>query len=81
VRKIGSGGFCATPKYVKLELSLRRIIYIPREFTDDPRLTALARDHEAKHAGADAKALDIVRPAIESAVRVALRRATTDGNA
>ena len=79
VRKIGSGGFCATPEYVKLELSLRRIIYIPREFADDPCLTSLARDHEAKHA--DAKALDIGRPAMESAVQEAVRYATTHANA
>ncbi len=81
VRRIGRGGLCATPKHVKLKLALVRIIYIPREFTDDPCLTALARDHEAKHADADAKAPDIARPAIESAVREAVRRATMDPNA
>jgi len=81
VRKIGTGGFCATPEYAKLKLSLGRIIYIPREFIDDPCLRSLARDHEAKHADADAKALDIARPAIESTLQEALRRATTDANA
>jgi hypothetical protein len=74
VRKIGTAGSCATLKYAKLELSLGRIIYIPREFTDDPCLRSLARDHEAKQADADAKALDIARPAVELAVQEALPR-------
>jgi hypothetical protein len=69
VRKIGTGRFCAAPKYAKLKLSLGRIIYIPRELTDDRCLRSLVRDHEAKHADADAKALDIARPAIEAAVQ------------
>jgi hypothetical protein len=81
VRNIGTGGFCATLKYAKLKLSLGRIIYIPREFTDDPCLRSLARDHEAKHADADAKALNIARPAVELAVQDALRHATSDANA
>jgi hypothetical protein len=81
VRKIGTGRFCASPKYAKLKLSLGRMIYIPREFTDDPCLRSLVRDHEAKHADADAKALDIARPAIEAAVQEALRRANKGANA
>ena len=81
VRKNGPDGFCATPEYVTLELSLRRVIYIPREFADDRCLTSLALDHEAKHADADAKALDIARPAIEAALQDAVRRATSDAKA
>jgi hypothetical protein len=77
VRQTAAGVFCVTPKYVTLKLVLERIVYIPREFTGDSCLAALARDHEAKHADAEAKALDTVRPALETAVREAVHRAAT----
>ena len=78
VRQAGAGRFCATPKYVTLKLGLERIIYIPHEFADDPCLSSLAHDHEAKHADSDIKAFEIARPALESAVRMAVSRATTE---
>jgi hypothetical protein len=77
VRRIGADRFCATPKYVTLIMELERIIHIPREFADDPCLAALARDHEAKHAGADATALDHFRPSLGAALREAVRHATS----
>jgi hypothetical protein len=77
LRRIGVDRFCATPKYVTLIMEHDRTIHIPREFADDPCLAALARDHEAKHAGADATALDRFRPSLGAAVREAVRRATS----
>ena len=77
VRQTAARVFCVTPKYVTLKLALERIIYIPREFTSDPCLVALARDHETKHADTEAKALDTARPALETAVREAVRRVAT----
>jgi hypothetical protein len=76
-RQIGSGHFCSAPKCVTLIVALDRIIYIPREFADDPCLAALARDHEAKHAGSDAAALDHFRPSLSSTVREAVHRASS----
>jgi hypothetical protein len=77
LRRVGADRVCATPKYVTLIMELDRTIHIPREFADDPCLAALARDHEAKHAGADATALDRFRPSLGTAVREAVRRATS----
>ena len=77
VLRIGADRFCATPKYVTLIMQLERFIHIPREFADDPCLAALARDHEAKHAGAEAAALDHFRPSLGAALREAVRRATS----
>ena len=76
VRTIAAGRVCATPNYVTLKLTLDRIIFIPREFADDPCLKSLSQDHEAKHADADAKALDGARPTFEAAVRTAIDRGT-----
>jgi hypothetical protein len=72
VQEEGSDRFCATPKYVTLTIQLDRDIHIPREFSGDPCLVALARDHEAKHADADTKALDRSRPLLLSAIRAAV---------
>jgi hypothetical protein len=77
LRRVGAGRFCATPKYVTVIIELDRIIHIPREFADDPCLAALARDHEAKHAGADATAFDHFRPSLGPVVGEAVRRATS----
>ena len=77
LRRVGADRFCATPKYVTLVMELDRIIHVPREFADDPCLAALARDHEAKHAGADATALDHFRPSLGAALREAVRHATS----
>jgi len=77
LQKIGTGRLCATPKYVTLIMALDRIIWIPREFADDPCLAELARNHEEKHAAADAMALDHFRPSLGSAVGAAVRRATS----
>jgi hypothetical protein len=73
VRQLTPDRFCATPKYVTLTVQLDRVIHIPREFVDDPCLAALARDHEAKHADADAMALDRSRSSLLSAIREAVR--------
>ena len=78
VRETAPGHFCATPKYITLRLTLDRIIYIPREFADDPCLRSLTTDHESKHADADAEALSGARPALESAARNAVRRSTME---
>jgi hypothetical protein len=77
LRRIEADRFCATPRYVTLIMELDRIIHIPREFADDPCLADLARGHEAKHAGADATALDRFLPSLRAAVREAVRRATS----
>jgi hypothetical protein len=58
IRQVARDRFCATPKYVSLAVQHDRAIHIPREFVSDPCLAALARDHEAKHAEADAIAVD-----------------------
>jgi hypothetical protein len=76
LQRVGTDRLCATPKYVTLIMTLDRIIWNPREFVDDPCLAGLARDHEEKHAAADAAALDHFRPSLGSAVGVAVRRAT-----
>src|SRR5262249_23741860 len=68
--------FCAAPKYVTLTAQLDRTIHIPREFVGDPCLAALARDHEAKHADADAMAFDRSRSSLLSAIREAVRANT-----
>jgi hypothetical protein len=77
IRQLARDQFCATPKYVSLTVQLDRAIHIPREFVDDPCLAALARDHEAKHAEADAIALDDARSSLLSAIRQAVRANTT----
>jgi hypothetical protein len=70
--------FCSTPRYVTLVVQVDRIIYIPQEFAADPCLAVLAREHETRHADAEAKALDHARPALLTAIRKALNRATID---
>jgi hypothetical protein len=77
IRQLARDRFCATPKYVSLALQHDRAIHIPREFVGDPCLAALARDHEAKHAEADAKAVDHTRSYLYSAIREAVRANTT----
>jgi hypothetical protein len=77
IRQLAPDRFCATPKYVSLTVQLDRAIHIPREFVGDPCLAALARDHEAKHAEADATALDHSRSPLLSAIRQAVRANTT----
>src|SRR5215471_8602542 len=69
IRQLAPDRFCATPKYVSLTGQLDRAIHIPREFVDDPCLAALAPDHEAKHAVADATAFDHARSLLSSAIR------------
>jgi len=76
IRQLAPDRFCATPKYVSLTGQLDRAIHIPREFVDDPCLAALARDHETKHAVADATAFDHARSPLSSAIRVAVRANT-----
>jgi hypothetical protein len=76
IRQLASDLFCATPKYVTLTAQLDRAIHIPREFLGDPCLAALARDHEAKHADADAIPLDRSRSSLLSAIREAVRAST-----
>jgi len=76
IRQLAPDRFCATPKYVSLTGQLDRAIHIPREFVDDPCLAALARDHEAKHAVADATAFDHARSPLSSAIRAAVRANT-----
>jgi hypothetical protein len=78
VRETKISRFCATPQYVTLNFKFERIIYIPREFVDDPCLVTLAHDHEAKHAESDVTALGTARPTFEGAVRMAVRRATRE---
>jgi hypothetical protein len=77
IRQLAPDRFCATPKYVTLTGQLDRAIHIPREFVGDPCLAALARDHEAKHARADAIAFDRSRSSLSSAIREAARANTT----
>lgn len=77
IRQLAPDRFCATPKYVSLTVQLDRAIHIPREFVGDPCLAACARDHEAKHAEADAIALDHSRSPLLSAIRPAVRANTT----
>jgi hypothetical protein len=77
IRQLARDRFCATPKYVSLTVQLDRAIHIPREFVGDPCLAALAGDHEAKHAEADAIALDHSRSSLLSAIRQAVRANTT----
>jgi hypothetical protein len=76
IRQLAPDRFCATPKYVSLTVQHDRAIHIPREFVGDPCLVALARDHEAKHADADAIALDRSRSSLLSAIREAARANT-----
>jgi len=76
IRQLAPDRFCATPKYVSLTGQLDRAIHIPREFVDDPCLAALARDHEAKHAVADATAFEHARSLLSSAIRAAVRANT-----
>ena len=76
IRQLAPNRLCATPKYVSLTGQLDRAIHIPREFVDDPCLAALARDHEAKHAVADATAFDHARSPLSSAIRAAVRANT-----
>lgn len=76
IRQLAPDRFCTTPKYVTLTVQLDRAIHIPREFVGDPCLAALARDHEAKHANADAVALDRSRSSLLSAIREAVRANT-----
>jgi hypothetical protein len=76
IRQPARGRFCATPKYVSLTVHHDRAIHIPREFVGDPCLAALARDHEAKHAEADAIAVDHSRSSLVSAIRHAVRANT-----
>jgi len=76
IRQLASDRFCATPEYVSLTGQLDRAIHIPREFVDDPCLAALTRDHEAKHAVADATAFDHARSSLSSAIRAAVRANT-----
>jgi hypothetical protein len=76
IRQLAPDRFCATPKYVSLTVQLDRAIHIPREFVGDPCLAALARDHEAKHADADAIALDHSRSSLMFAIREAVRAGT-----
>ena len=78
VREIKTGHFCATPQYVTVKLGLERIIYVPREFADDPCLVALAHDHEAKHAESDVTTLGTARPTFEGVARAAVTRATRE---
>ena len=81
IRQLTRDQFCATPNYVSLIVQLDRAIHIPREFVGDPCLAALARDHEAKHAEADATALDDSRSSLLSAIRQAVRANTTTASA
>src|SRR5580704_5132048 len=81
IRRLARDRFCATPKYVSLTVQHDRAIHIPREFVGDPCLAALARDHEAKHAEADAIALDHSRSSLLSAIRQAVRANTTTASA
>jgi hypothetical protein len=76
IRQLAPDRFCATPKYMSLTGQLDRTIHIPREFVDDRCLAALARDHEAKHAVADATAFDHARSPLSSAIRAAVRANT-----
>jgi len=76
IRQLAPDRFCATPRYVSLTGQLDRAIHMPREFVDDPCLAALARDHEAKHAVADATAFDHARSPLSSAIRAAVRANT-----
>src|ERR1700738_692298 len=76
IRQPARDRFCATPKYVSLTVQHDRAIHIPREFVGDPCLAALARDHEAKHADADAIALDRSRSSLLSAISEAARAKT-----
>jgi hypothetical protein len=80
IRQLAPDRFCAIPKYVSLTGQLDRAIHIPREFVDDPCLAALARDHEAKHAVADATAFDHARSPLSSAIRAAVRVNTIAAN-
>jgi hypothetical protein len=68
IRQLARDRFCATPKYVSLTVQHDRAIHIPREFVGDPCLAALARDHEAKHAEADAIAVDHSRSSLLYAI-------------
>jgi hypothetical protein len=77
IRQLARERFCATPRYVSLAVQHDRAIHIPREFVGDPCLAALARDHEAKHAEADAIALDHSRSSLLYAIRQAVRANTT----
>ena len=81
IRRLARDRFCATPKYVSLTVQHERAIHIPREFVGDPCLAALARDHEAKHAEADAIAVDHSRSSLLSAIRRAVRANTTTASA
>ena len=81
VRTIAAGRVCVTPSYVTLKLTLERVIFVPREFANDPCLKSLSQVHEAKHADADAEALDGARPAFEAAVRAAIDRGTRNAGA
>lgn len=76
IRQLARDRFCATPKYVSLTVQLDRAIHIPLEFVGDSCLAALARDHEAKHAKADAIALDHSRSSLLYAIRQAVRANT-----
>lgn len=81
IRQVAPSRYCATPKYVSLTAQLDRAIHIPREFLGDPCLAALARDHEVKHADADAVALDDARSSLLSAMREAVHANTTAASA
>jgi len=80
VRTIVADHVCATPKYVTLKLTLERVIYIPHEFAADPCLRSLSQGHLAKHADADAKALDSERSAFQAAVRTGIDQGTRNAS-
>jgi hypothetical protein len=67
--EIRPGYFCSIPKYIILNVKLEQVTYIPREFAGDDCLSALAREHEAKHAEAQEVAVIKLHPALLSALR------------
>ena len=75
VKRLAEGAFCSTPHYINLHVQVERTLYIPSEFASDDCLSKLARDHEGKHAQAQDKVIDQLRPGLESAINSAMRRA------
>ena len=78
VKEISPSRFCATPRYITLRLTLEQTIFIPREFAGDDCLSSLARDHEGKHANAEASAVERFRQAFLSALRSEIRENPSD---
>jgi hypothetical protein len=81
VQEVGQGRYCATPQYVILRVQLEKMIYVPQEFVGDECLSALAHEHEGRHAEAQSVALEKVRPRLLSAVNKVIGRSSRDAAA